>query len=281
MGSSSRPMGVVGDVLSLLGIVLMLFSGYVVWQEGITALFVTLNPSPSSYERRIGGMPTASGQDKTALLDELYRYVRTPAPNQAAAPAAAAQSPIVAPRSPEPVASPSAPAPAAPAPVMLQSPGAPPPGSEPPSRLLIPSIGVDSSVVEVGYTLVDEKGALAREWETASYAVGYHQGSALPGGAGNTVLSGHNNIQGRVFRLLERVSPGDEVFIETATGRRFRYVVREQVILPELGVPETQRRENARYMLPTADARVTLISCWPYWTNTHRVIVVAEFMGIV
>lgn len=273
MTRSARPLGLVGDFLSLLGLAMMLFSGYVVWQEGATALFVTLNPNPASYERRLGRASQPPAPERAALLSELYRYTPTPGPTRPASP-----TPLPTATPGPPTATPrvtGADAKAHPTPT---PPTPPPPGSEPPTRILIPSIGVDSVVVEVGFNLVDENGVLTREWITADYGAGHHEGSANPGTQGNVVISGHNNIYGRVFRLLERVKPDDEVILETATGRRYRYVVQEQVIVPEAGVSQAKRQANAAYMAPTEDARLTLISCWPYWTNTHRVIVVAELV---
>ncbi len=41
-------------------------------------------------------------------------------------------------------------------------------------------------------------------------------------------------------------------------------------------MPLEVRLKNAQWMQPTPDERLTLISCWPYWTNTHRVIIVAR-----
>lgn len=273
MSASSRPLGRAGDLLSVLGLLMMAFSGYVLWQEGPTALLVTLNPNPASYERRVGVASRPGQGDKAALLRELYRV--TPTPTAATAVGAAA-APLPTPQPTlEPLSAPPTERETVTAPA-----GPPPPGSETPTRILIQSVGLDSQVVEVGYKLVDEHGALTREWETADYAAGYHVESARPGGLGNVVISGHNNIQGRVFRLLERVKPDDQVILETASGQRYRYVVREQVIVAEEGVSDAKRRENAQYMAATDDARLTLITCWPYWTNTHRVIVVAEFAGI-
>ena len=46
----------------------------------------------------------------------------------------------------------------------------------------------------------------------------------------------------------------------------------------EVGASEAQRLANARYIQPTGDARVTLVTCWPYWTNTHRVVVVGKLV---
>lgn len=273
MSQSSRPLGLAGDLLSILGLLMMLFSGYVLWQEGPTALLVTLNPNPGSYERRIGVASRPLSPERAALLAELYPRTPTP-PAPTAVPVVVPTATAPAPDAPPAAAAPPLAAPP-PAPIV------PPPGSEIPSHIIIPSIGVDSQVVDVGFNLVDHNGVLTREWETADYAAGFHTGSANPGSQGNVVISGHNNIQGRVFRLLERIKPGDEVLLDTASGRRYRYIVREQVIVPEAGVSDERRRENAQYMAATEDARVTLITCWPYWTNTHRVIVVAEYAGLV
>ncbi len=274
MTASSRPLGRAGDILSLVGVLMMAFSGYVLWQEGPTALFVTLNPNPASYSRRVGGMARPPSSEKAALLNELYRFTPTPGPTPIPSPTL---TPTPAPRATAMVDT-RLPEPAPPLTLPTPTPG---PGSEAPTHLLIPSIGVDTDVVEVGFKLVDEQGTLTREWETADYAAGHHVGSANPGGQGNVVISGHNNIQGRVFRLLERLTPDDEITLITASGRRYRYVVREQVIVPEVGVSAAKRRENASYIAQTDDARLTLVSCWPYWTNTHRVIVVAEYVGLV
>jgi sortase A len=36
-----------------------------------------------------------------------------------------------------------------------------------------------------------------------------------------------------------------------------------------------QRQENARWVLPSTDERLTLVTCWPPASNTYRLIVVA------
>jgi len=36
-----------------------------------------------------------------------------------------------------------------------------------------------------------------------------------------------------------------------------------------------ERRENAKWIAPTDYERLTLVSCWPYTTYTHRLIVIA------
>ncbi len=164
----------------------------------------------------------------------------------------------------------------------------PTPTSAPrPVRIVIPVIGVDAPVVEVGIKIINtEKGPQA-QWETADYAAGHHSTSANPGEKGNIVISGHNNIKGKVFQNLWQLKPGDKVFLYNAEGKVFVYEVKEVLLLKEKGVSEEQRRANARYIEPTLDETLTLVTCWPPRGNSHRVIVIAkpvkkpEFRGII
>jgi sortase A len=48
------------------------------------------------------------------------------------------------------------------------------------------------------------------------------------------------------------------------------------MILPERDMDMDTRMENARWILPSTDERLTLITCWPAESNTHRLIVVAQ-----
>ncbi len=145
-----------------------------------------------------------------------------------------------------------------------------------PMRMAIPSIRVDSPVVYVGWTTVIQGNQLVSEWDTADFAVGFHNTSALPGTIGNTVMSGHNNIKGEVFRNLDQVKVGDKITVNTRGGTTLSYVVTQAMIVSEKFASAEQRAKNAQWIAPTDDNRLTLISCWPYTNNTHRVIVVAK-----
>ena len=120
-------------------------------------------------------------------------------------------------------------------------------------------------------------------WETADNAAGRHINSAKPGQQGNVVLSGHHNTKGEVFRRISELElqVGDAIYLYDENGQRFTYIVDEVTDPPllEVGASEEQRLANARYIQPTDDARVTLVTCWPYWTNTHRVVVVGKLVN--
>ena len=126
------------------------------------------------------------------------------------------------------------------------------------TRIEIPQIGVDSKVIEVGWTIENEVAV----WQVAKYAVGQHKGSANPGEGSNTVLAGHVGGSAPVFQRLIEVVPGDQVIL-TSAGQQFLYVVREVQRVQEVGVSDEQRLANAAYMDPTDEEMVTIITCWP------------------
>ena len=144
-----------------------------------------------------------------------------------------------------------------------------------PTRIRIPRINVDADVVEVAYSIREENGSRLTVWQVADYAVGFHLGSAYPGHAGNTVLAAHNNIRGRILRHLVDLVPGDDIYLYVGE-QEFHYQVTQRMLVLETGVPEEIHRENAQWIQPTTDERLTLVSCWPFIKPDHRVVVVAH-----
>jgi sortase A len=134
-------------------------------------------------------------------------------------------------------------------------------------RVASPNVKLDAPVYEV---YVKKK-----LWEVAEYAAGHHYNSVNPGDGGNIVLNGHNNWRGEVFRYLEDMKVGDLVQVWTLDGKEYHYRVQEIKKLKEAGVPYAQRVKNADVMLPTDHEQLTLITCWPYTTFTHRLIIIA------
>jgi len=61
-----------------------------------------------------------------------------------------------------------------------------------------------------------------------------------------------------------------------ARGKAYTYAVTEKHILKEKGETAEVRLENARWIAPTSDERLTMVTCWPYTSNTHRLVVVAR-----
>jgi sortase A len=122
--------------------------------------------------------------------------------------------------------------------------------------LIIPAIGVDAPVVH------------GVDAESLKRGVGHYDGSANPGEPGNVVLAGHNDVYGEVFRDLDQLKAGDELTLYSRLGQ-FRYRVRGWRIVEPTEVS---------VLAPTPSPTVTLISCYPYRIDTHRIIVVADLM---
>jgi len=145
----------------------------------------------------------------------------------------------------------------------------------PPDRVVAPAINLDSTVVPIGWHVVTENGQRYSVWEVADNVVGWHKTSSYPGQKGNLVLNGHHNINGEVFRYLVDLEIGDSITVY-ARGKAYTYAVTEKHILKEKGEPAEVRLENARWISPTSDERLTMVTCWPYTSNTHRLVVVAR-----
>ena len=150
-------------------------------------------------------------------------------------------------------------------------------GREPrPHHIIIPAINLESRVVDLNIVW---NGA-ANEWESADHAVGYHIGSATPGEIGNTVMSGHVNSpiagEGSIFARLDEIAPllrrGEIVdIIVTAGGDVFLYRATDTtVVLPE-EVDVFDYSDG-----PT----LSLVTCAPATTYSHRFIVNATLVGV-
>ena len=145
------------------------------------------------------------------------------------------------------------------------------PAAGDPTRIQAPAIGLDAPVVSMNATAGID-GLVT--WRVAEYAAGFHRGTARPGHVGNTVIAGHNNILGEVFGNLHRLAPGDDVALWVGSAR-YHYQVHAVYRLPVTGAPIEVLRDNLRLLSPTADERLTLITCWPPWSNTHRTVIVS------
>lgn len=100
-------------------------------------------------------------------------------------------------------------------------------------------------------------------WEQLKKGIAQHLGTANPGELGNLVLSGHNDIYGEWFRYLDRLEPGDPIYVSTS-AREFVYrVTGTQLVEPT----------EVSVMNPTPQATITLVSCYPYLIDTHRIVV--------
>jgi sortase A len=241
---------------------------------------------PGSTEQKALGLLTRGLTWGGALLLVVggmlaYPYVssRLAAPPPTSIPTVASLEPTVAIPTPTDAAPTSTPLPslAPPTPTATSIPSpAPTPTPALPTRIVIPAIGVDAPVVPVSWDTVETDGQAQAAWEVPDmYAAGWHETSAPLGVPGNTVLNGHNTTNGEVFRDLYTLEAGD-IITSYSGDTPYAYAVTAVLILPEAGQPLEVRTENARYILPSDDERLTLVTCHPYGSLRYRLIVIAH-----
>ena len=123
----------------------------------------------------------------------------------------------------------------------------------------IPRIGIRNAPVYDRGT--DAKGVMLI---APGYAVTHYAFSAGYG-AGNTVLYGHDDIQGNIFGHLYDLAAGDLIQLTVAGQTQTYRVSGHQIVLPTA----------VSVLAPTADVRLTIITCWPFNVDTKRWIVTA------
>ncbi|MBW3626602.1 MAG: sortase [Actinobacteria bacterium] len=123
------------------------------------------------------------------------------------------------------------------------------------TRLKIPSLGVDTVVVE-GTTL-----------SALRAGAGHYVDTPLPCEPGNVAIAGHRTTYGRPFHNLDRMKPGDEIILETPVGS-CTYVLSKAPFIVE--------PTDFSVVAPTPAGMVTLTTCHPKNSAAQRLIVQAD-----
>ena len=147
--------------------------------------------------------------------------------------------------------------------------------SAPPERIRSQAIDLDMEVVPVGWKQVERDGKTVSMWEVGNYVASWHKTSAMPGQTGNMVITGHNNIEGSVFRRLPDLREGDGLVVE-AGGQPYTYTVETKFVVQEKDATPEQKRWNGQWIGAFPDERLTLVTCYPPDGNSHRLIVIAK-----
>ena len=100
---------------------------------------------------------------------------------------------------------------------------------------------------------------------------GHVPGTQWPGQVGNFAVAGHRVTAGNPFWSLPSLRTGDLVDIQTQLNDYTYRITGQQRVLPtDLGVLDPVPSHPAQH--PT-QRLITLITCDPAWTGTHRVVV--------
>jgi sortase A len=106
---------------------------------------------------------------------------------------------------------------------------------------------------------------------------GHVPGTQWPGQLGNFAVAGHRVTAGNPFWSLPSLSKGDVVNIETRLNSYTYRVVGEKEVSPaDTGVLDPVPGHPGQH---PAQRLITLITCDPAWTGTHRVIVTGELVS--
>lgn len=111
---------------------------------------------------------------------------------------------------------------------------------QPLTRLVIPKINLEAIVVE------------GTEHRQLIAGPGHLTETAMPGDAGNAVITAHRDT---FFRHIYELEKGDEITVQR-DGRVFRYEVTGKKVVPPT---------DLSVIRPTPDAQMTLITCYPIY----------------
>ncbi len=96
------------------------------------------------------------------------------------------------------------------------------------------------------------------------------------------LISGRQADGAAVFAplALGSVTSGQEIWLSDQDGVTFVYQVSEvSEPIPITGATDEEIERAAAYQEQSDTAKLTLITGWPDFTTTHRVFVVADFLG--
>ncbi len=113
---------------------------------------------------------------------------------------------------------------------------------------------------------IDLKAPLVEGTDNKSirYALGHFKDTAMPGQTGNFAVAGHRSYTfGEYFNRLDELAAGDTVQV-MYNGGVYSYIVDENYVVEP---------EQLEVLDSTDNATITLVTCTPKWTATHRLIV--------
>lgn len=142
-----------------------------------------------------------------------------------------------------------------------------------PLRLLVPSVGIDAAVQNVGLTKKGNMAVPTNFTDVAWYKLG-----SVPGKLGSAVIDGHVDnalsLDG-VFKHLRDIKIGDSVYVETTSGEKLEFIVKNVETYAHESVPLD------RIFNDKTGVYLNLITCAGDWVQAdkdydHRLVVYTE-----
>lgn len=144
-----------------------------------------------------------------------------------------------------------------------------------PERLIIPKIGVDAAIEQVG---LDPQRRM--DIPKNVYNVGWYRHGTRPGETGNAVMDGHvdtPNGTPSVFADLQSLTSGDKISVIDKRGKEYKYQVTSVARYKLEDVPLKQIFDK------TKGKNLVLITCAGEWNRgkkdfTERAVAYAKFV---
>lgn len=137
------------------------------------------------------------------------------------------------------------------------------------NRVIVPSLDLNLPLVRAA-SLSD-----THIQEALTEGVALFPNGVDPGMQGNTVVTAHSTGEpwkGQfrfAFLRIDRLNPGDTIFVDYGTRRHTYRVTGRRIIDP---------RATPALSSETPRALLTLTTCWPLWTTDQRLLVEAELV---
>jgi len=132
------------------------------------------------------------------------------------------------------------------------------------TRLMVPSLSVDTIVVE-GTSL-----------KALAAGAGQYKGTPLPGDPGNVGIAGHRTMNGKPFGQLDRLKPGDFVVLITPFAKHTYNVM---PAFDGHANPWVTRADDWTVVAPSNESYLTLTTCHPKGSSRQRLVARAALVG--
>jgi len=136
---------------------------------------------------------------------------------------------------------------------------------------------VDTVITGIGVLTIEKIGAKLPVTDGVTtaqlkVAVGHVRGTPEIGGAGNSVIAGHRSYTyGQFFNRLGEIETGDIISYQPKNGGAMEFTVFE-ILEVEPGDPTALEQPEGKNI-------ITLLTCTPIRTATHRLLVRAELIN--
>lgn len=156
-----------------------------------------------------------------------------------------------------------------------------PEDAAPPAALRVPAVDMEVTVSPMTWRVSEVNGKRTTIWVLPNEGVGWHPNSAKVGTAGNVIISGNQLLGDASFApiALGDIALDQEIEVTDSQGRIFIYrVVDVTEPLPISTSFEEEATLAAQYLSQGSTPTLTLISGWPDFSSTARIIVSAELV---